>query len=131
MRSRVGAALLVAAGVLGLFISLVNYFERSSGINHSGGALVVTISTGLLYLLSLALISISRVVSGLRRVIAAFVAADVIGTSVAAYFLHAWWLLGFMGVALVGWLLLTFGVTSRAGGEGTQPARRDGIASDV
>jgi hypothetical protein len=45
----------------------------------------------------------------LHRLLLVLSMVDILGTAVAAWFLHAWGLLAFMVLAFMGWVLLSFG----------------------
>jgi hypothetical protein len=97
-----GAWLTAAGAAVGLAAALTDYLRRGSGIDHTAGALLVIVST--LLLLAVGLVLASRWPrGGLRIVLLVLAILDVLGTGVAAVFLHAWALLVLMVVALVGW----------------------------
>jgi hypothetical protein len=109
MRSRSGAWLLTGAAAIGFIIALVDYLFRGSGIDHTGGALLVTGSSLILTLLGLALARAAASGRALHRLLLVLSMVDILGTAVAAWFLHAWGLLAFMVLAFMGWVLLSFG----------------------
>jgi len=90
------------AALGGLIVALSDYFMCSSGIDHTGGALLVAASTLVLLAMSLAAPQLTR---GWRVTFRVLCAIDIVATGVAAAFLHAWWLLIFMVFAAVGWIL--------------------------
>lgn len=116
MGSRSGAGLLLGASLIGLIVSLLDYFQRGGPIAHTGGALLVTVSTAVLALLSLLLIWATPRPSAWRRVLEVCAMIDVVGTGVAAWFLHAWWLLACTMIGAIGFTLTTFTGAPRARG---------------
>jgi hypothetical protein len=93
------------AGAVGLLVSLIAYFHLGSGIDHTAGALLVIVSTLLLVGDSVVLALAAGANGWLRPLLLVLAVLDVLGTGVAAWFLHAWLLLALMVVALVGWLI--------------------------
>jgi hypothetical protein len=100
-----GGWLLLGSGAAGFLLSLIAYFRRDSGINHTPGALIVIISTALLVLAALALTRLARP-AWARGMLTACLLLDVLGTGVAAWFLHAWALLAVDVLAALGWLIM-------------------------
>lgn len=101
-----GAWLMTAAAALGLIDAWIEYVRLGSGIDHTGGALLVIVSCALLVVAGVVLALVGR--GGWRILFAVLSILDVLGTGLAAWFLHAWILLALMAVALVGWLILVF-----------------------
>jgi hypothetical protein len=95
---------MAAAAALGLVVSLVAYLRRGSGVDHTAGALLVIISTVLLAGDAAVLALTAQMRGRWRGLLIALAILDVVGTGVAAWFLHAWLLLILMVVALVGWI---------------------------
>jgi hypothetical protein len=93
------AAFFLAAAVVGLGISLYLYFMPLTGVTQSLGALLVCVSCGLLALAAVVLIV--RPVSTLSDIFRGLAFLGAIGTLVAAWFLHATWLLVAMAFATI------------------------------
>lgn len=106
---------MAAAGLAGLMAALVAYLHRGSGIDHTGGALLVIASTAILLAAALILALAAGAPGWLRWVLIAGCLLDALGTGLAAWFLHAWLLLALMVVAGLGWVLGAFGTRRRAG----------------
>lgn len=100
-----GAWLMAAAGALGLLVSTIAYFRRASGVDHTAGALLVVVSTLLLTGAAVALALTVGARGRWRWPLFVLALLDVLGTALAAYFLHAWLLLALMAVALAGWII--------------------------
>lgn len=100
-----GAWLLTVSAFAGLIASLVYYFWRGDGIAYTDGALVVIGSTAILLIAGLVLIFDTRrhwFTSAFFNVGACI---DILGTGFAAWMLDAYWLLGLMCLAGMGWLV--------------------------
>ena len=100
----VAMQLVALVGLLALFVSLFNYFWIGNGIHGSEGALLVVVST-LLLALAAGVIAVGWIGGGLRSLLETLIALDFLGTSVAAYFLQAWVLLGLIVLAFVAWVV--------------------------
>lgn len=105
--SGIGGWLVVGASAAGLVLALLAYFV-DWGVNHTIGALIVTITTAIMLAASL-LVALARLPRWLRILLLLGIAADIIGTGVAAYFLETDILLGFMGLAAIGFVVMLFG----------------------
>jgi hypothetical protein len=97
------------AAAVGLIVSAIAYFHLGSGIDHTAGALLVIISTLLLTGAAVVLALTAGGSGWWRGLLLVLTVLGVLGTGLAAYFLHAWLLLVLMVVGLVGWLIATFG----------------------
>jgi hypothetical protein len=102
-----GASLLAVSGAAGLGISLANDFSRSSTIGHTDGALLVTVSTGLILAAALVIVALSAFFDSrptwLRILLDILLVLGLVGTALAAYFLETNLLILFMAVGLIGW----------------------------
>jgi hypothetical protein len=118
-RGREGGAWLMAlAAAIGLIVSLIAYFHLGSGIDHTAGALLVIISTVLLTGAGVVLALTTGASGAWRTVLNVLCILGVVGTGLAAWFLHAWLLLALMAAALVGWLV---SIVSRPAGSTGAP----------
>lgn len=101
-----GDCILLVGAATGLAVSVVNYFLPHNGIDHSWGALLVVVSSGIVLAAALVLTVLRPVTLYLRVALSVGVTLlGLLGTTAAAYFLESKWLLGAMALALVGWLL--------------------------
>ncbi len=105
-----GAALMIVAALVGAAIAIWSYFDRSSGISGSAGALLVIVASLLLALDALLLFFLPP--GGLRATFVTLGFLGATGTFVAAWFLHAWWLMGAMVVFVIA-LIAALAVRSR------------------
>lgn len=104
--SRATSAGLIALGAAaGLILSLIAYTSRSSGINGTGGALLVIASSTAILLAALAIAIWPKMRGWLRGTLLFLLLLGIIGTGLAAYLLESNGLLLAMAVCLVGWLL--------------------------
>ena len=103
---RTGPMLLLVASLVGIGISLYYYLTPLSGVNGTSGALLVVVSTLLMALAGLLLFPIRRGGAGTLFRVLALLAG--LGTLAAAWFLHEFWLMAAMVVALVG-VIIDFG----------------------
>ena len=101
------AVLLVSSG-LALLVAVFNYFWTGNGIHGTEGALLVLVSSALIFGASLAFALGWLRQHWLRALLNTLLFLGILGTAVAAYFLNAWLLLGLMVVALTGWALHLF-----------------------
>lgn len=111
-RSRFGAWILPAAAALGLIVALIADLRRGSGVDHTAGALLVVASTVLLLAGGLVLALWRRPPGWATILLLIACLIDILGTALAAWFLHEWALLGLMACAAVGWVLDLFIVRS-------------------
>ncbi len=108
-RLQAGISLLSAAAVLGVAISIFNFFWPGNGIHGSYGAGLVIGSTVLMTISSI-LIAFDLVAwRWLRVVLMILVLLDILGTAFAAILLESWVLFAFMVIALAGWVWHLFG----------------------
>jgi hypothetical protein len=98
---------LVAASLLALAMSVLDYFLPENGIDGSLGVLLVIGSTLLLTLASAAT-AFRLVRGGLRTTLLVLILLDILGTGFAAYMLEAEILLGVTALAFFAWLFDVF-----------------------
>jgi hypothetical protein len=107
---RLGAWLIVLGALLGLAVSLYNYFSPVSllapdtGVARTPGAGLVILSTAILLAFGLILMGRGRG-RGLRAFILFASMLAILGTGFAAYLLNGIPLLILMGVCLFGWIM--------------------------
>jgi type III secretory pathway component EscS len=111
------ALLIVLAAVVGLGISLYGYLTPLTGITRSFGALLVCIASAALILDGLLLGLVRRRSAHIFWLVLGFLGA--ICTFAAAYFLHAWILMGAMAVVFFGLLICAASPTHRSSAEAT------------
>ena len=116
---------LAAATGLGVLVSTAGYALRGSGIDHTLGALLVMVSTALLFGAALVLVRTPAAPAPLRWALFCAAALDVFGTSLAAFLLHAWLLLALMAIAFAAGL--AFAIPSDRRRQGSHPRGADGV----
>jgi hypothetical protein len=104
MTSR-GAWILVLGALAGLVVSVVNYFDASSGIAGEPGTLLVIASTAILAVLGWLMAARRAAGRFLPGFLAVSSLLDIAGTSFAGLLLHSQALVASMFVGLAGWLL--------------------------
>jgi hypothetical protein len=103
------------AAAIGFLLMLIFYFTPHGTIAHSWGALVVLVSTGLMFVAAILITGfpLPRWLVGLFEVL---IILDVLGSGVCAYFLEAYIVLALMVIALIGWLMRIAGGPARVSG---------------
>ncbi len=100
-----GSWLLIAAAAIAFLVSLYD-FLLAWAINHTIGAGIVLVSSAILTLAAVAILAWRSMPVWLSVVLLIGLAADVLGTAVAAYFLTEWIVLALMAAAAIGWLAI-------------------------
>ena len=107
MRPR-GAGLLLLAGLLGSVAAGYDYVTPATGIDHTGGVILVLVSCMLLLLAALGILAMGQ---GLLAGILTFlIFLDILGTGTAAWFLESELVMAAMMIATVGFF---YWITSR------------------
>ena len=101
---RYGLWLLLIGSIAGCIAAAIAAFDEGNGIAYSGGAYLVLASTALLLVGALAL-ALDGKWKWLTISLTILIFFDLVGTSVAAYFLETPFLLAFMVLGLIGWLI--------------------------
>jgi hypothetical protein len=106
-----GAGLILLAGLLGAAVAYYDYNTVSTGIDHSGGVLLV-LGTSLLMVLGALVVLIfgSGVIAGIFLFL---ILLDILGTGFAGYMLESVLIMGAMIIAAIGWLIRITSGTSR------------------
>jgi glycerol-3-phosphate acyltransferase PlsY len=103
---RSSAWLIAIAAILGTAASVYNYFSPDSGIDGTGGVVLVIASSAVLFVLGLGLgMGASRLSLAGSRALAAAALFLILGTAFAAYLLESQALLALMVVCSIGWLV--------------------------
>lgn len=95
-----GPVLLILASLLGVGISLYYYLVPMTGVTGTEGALLVVISSLVLTLGGIILLKVRM--GWLAITVRVLALLGALGTIAAAWFLHEFWLVAVMVVALVG-----------------------------
>lgn len=95
-----GAVTLILASLVGFGIALYFYLMPLTGVNGTAGALLVVVSSLLMVIAGLVLY---RVPSGtFALLVRVLTVLGTVGTLAAAWFLHEFWLMAAMAIALLG-----------------------------
>ena len=95
-----GPLLLILGAAAGLIITLYYFISPLTGVNGTIGAGLVVFSTGIM--LVAALIHPLLPAGMFRATVKFLILVDIVCTIAAGYFLHEWFLIAFMVVALAG-----------------------------
>jgi hypothetical protein len=106
-----GGFLILLAGLLGAAVAWYDYGAASTGIDHSGGVMLV-LATSLLMVLGALVVLVlgSGVIAGIFMVL---VLLDILGTGFAGYMLESNLIMGAMIIAAIGWLIRVTSGASR------------------
>lgn len=100
-----GLRVLLLASIVGLGIATFDCFWTGNGIHGTAGVILVTAALALMVLADAALAVWSALSRRWRGVLLFLILLDIFGTGFAGYMLEAWWIVGAMAVALVGWIV--------------------------
>jgi hypothetical protein len=106
-RAASATGLIALGGAAGLIISLIAYTSRASGIDGTGGALLVILSSVAILLAALALTMWDTRQNWWTGLLYFLLILGILGTAFAAYLLNSHLLLLAMAVSLIGWLIAT------------------------
>ncbi|WP_420963330.1 hypothetical protein [Brucella sp. IR073] len=106
-RATSATGLIALGGAAGLIISLMAYTSRSSGIDGSGGALLVILSCTAILLAALALTIWATRRSWWTGLLYFLLILGILGTAFAGYMLDSLPLVLAMALSLIGWLIAT------------------------
>lgn len=107
---RYGHLLTALAGFIGAALAGYAYFTPGSGVDNTGGALLVTVSSILILLASALLALVPGMPRWLCGLLLVLLVLGAICTAIAGYFLELDVLVGMMVVAVIGWILAITGV---------------------
>ncbi|MBS5837795.1 MAG: hypothetical protein KID05_01270 [Pseudomonas sp.] len=111
-RRHVGAYILIVAALVALVITAWRFFTPLSGIDGSGGAMTAMFAE--LVMVVLGLLLLKSHAGGLRGFLLFLSWAGIIGTFIAALFLHGWWTAAVLAVGAVGVVIETFTPATRS-----------------
>ncbi len=95
---------MAVSGLLVAIVSLINFYSESSGIQDTGGALLVT-GTSLLIAVVGWLLARPRGAGGMSVLLSVLCLILLLGTAFAAWLLNSPTLLALMAIGCVGWLV--------------------------
>jgi hypothetical protein len=104
-----GAWLIVLASPIVMAICVYDYYTPETGLIGTGGVILVAVAGLLMFLASLTM-ALKPVRSGfLQKFLVISILLDIIGSSVAGYFLESPVIMAAQALALIGWLLNVIG----------------------
>jgi len=104
-RAGAGTWVVLLGALIGLAEAIFAYFWTGNGIHGTAGVLLMIASTALMLLAAGALVLWPAMPRWLRGILLFLILLDIFGSGFAAYMLEAWWLVGAMALALVGWIV--------------------------
>jgi uncharacterized membrane protein YhaH (DUF805 family) len=104
-----GAWLIILASLIVMAICVYDYYTPETGLIGAGGVIVVAVAGLLMFLASLAM-ALKPMRSGfLQGFLVVSILLDIIGSSIAGYFLESPVIMAAQALALIGWLLNVIG----------------------
>ncbi len=100
-----GAWLIVLASLITIAICVYDYYTPETGLIGSGGVILVAGAAVLMFLASLVMAKMPRRGSLVQTFLVVAILLDIIGSSVAGYFLESPVIMGAQALALIGWLI--------------------------
>jgi hypothetical protein len=104
-----GAWLIILASLIAMAICVYDYYTPETGLIGTGGVVLVAVA-GLLMFLAALVMALKSMRSGLLQgFLVISILLDIIGSSVAGYFLESPVIMAAEALALIGWLLNVIG----------------------
>jgi uncharacterized membrane protein YhaH (DUF805 family) len=104
-----GAWLIVLASLIAMAICVYDYYTPETGLIGTGGVVLVAVA-GLLMFLAALVMALKSMRSGLLQgFLVISILLDIIGSSIAGYFLESPVIMAAQALALIGWLLNVIG----------------------
>ena len=104
-----GAWLILLASLIVGAICVYDYYTPATGLIGTGGVILVGIAAGLMLLASLAMATVPNRSHFLQGFLVVSILLDIIGSSVAGYFLESPIIVAAQALALIGWLMNVIG----------------------
>ena len=104
-----GAWLFVLASLIVMAISVYDYYTPETGLIGTGGIVLVAVAALLMLLASLAMALKPNRSCFLQGFLVVSILLDIIGSSVAGYFLESPVIMAAQALALIGWLMNVIG----------------------
>lgn len=104
-----GAWLIIVASLIAMVICVYDYYTPETGLIGTGGVILVAASAGLMLLASLVLAMVPNRSGLLQGFLVVSILLDIIGSSVAGYFLESPVIMAAEALALIGWLMNVIG----------------------
>ena len=104
-----GAWLIILASLIAGAICVYDYYSPATGLLGTGGVILVACAAGLMLLASLAMALVPNRANWLQTFLVVSILLDIIGSSVAGYFLESPVIMAAEALALIGWLMNAIG----------------------
>jgi hypothetical protein len=104
-----GAWLIVLASLIAIAICVYDYYTPETGLIGTGGVILVAGAAGLMLLAALAMALMPGRSALLQSFLVVSIILDIIGSSVAGYFLESPVIMAAEALALIGWLMNVIG----------------------
>ena len=104
-----GAWLIILAALIVMAISLYDYYTPETGLIGTGGVILTAVSALLMLLAGLVVAAVPARPCFLQWFLVSAILLDIIGSSVAGYFLESPVIMAAEALALIGWLVNVIG----------------------
>ena len=104
-----GAWLIILASLIAIAICVYDYYSPDTGLIGAGGVILVAGAAVLMLLASLVMALVPNRACGLQMFLVVSIILDIIGSSVAGYFLESPVIMAAEALALIGWLMNVIG----------------------
>jgi hypothetical protein len=104
-----GAWLIIAASLITMIICVYDYYTPETGLIGTGGVVLVAVAGLLMFLASLVMGLVPNRACALQWFLVVSIILDIIGSSVAGYFLESPVIMAAQALALIGWLMNVIG----------------------
>jgi hypothetical protein len=104
-----GAWLIIVASLIAMAICVYEYYTPETGLIGTGGVVLVAIAALLMFLASLTMALVPNRSCLLQGFLVGSIVLDIIGSSVAGYFLESPVIMAAQALALIGWLMNVIG----------------------
>jgi hypothetical protein len=104
-----GAWLIILASLIVMAICVYDYYTPETGLIGTGGVILVAVSALLMLLASLVVALVPNRSGFLQGFLIVSILLDIIGSSVAGYFLESPVIMAAEALALIGWLMNVIG----------------------
>jgi hypothetical protein len=104
-----GAWLIILASLIAMAVCIYDYYTPETGLIGTGGVVLVAIAALLMFLASLTMALVPNRSGLLQGFLVISIILDIIGSSVAGYFLESPIIMAAEALALIGWLMNVIG----------------------
>ena len=104
-----GAWLIILASLIVMAICVYDYYTPETGLIGTGGTILVAVAGLLMLLASLVVAQVPNRSCLLQNFLVVSILLDIIGSSVAGYFLESPVIMAAQALALIGWLMNVIG----------------------